>query len=456
MTVTVRPVPQRVVRNGIRPFRPVRLPANNIRPTTVQTWRPPIPEPLPPAPLIGPRGLLALGALVLAQIWGQLASRPPTSLPGDNPLGLDLGGVLPADDNTAAGVFTYEVGSGTYINSQFPSCNPGPSSNFPGLAKVTLQNVVAAEIYTPADACGTDQIAMKVTYASGAVGVLNILNSWGIKTFTAPIITAFSGPNTKPFEIPSIPVPLPNPYDPPAPEIQPAPAPETQPVPAPVPLRPLAPPTTQPGGPRPLPGAPPVIVPATPGPSAPPTPAPGRAPSTVPAPIPGASPLPNGIVPPAPTPAVPATPPDAHFPVPGAPPVTGNGPRPTPEGIAQELGRLEQKVARLSNPQTDATGDATDRIGLALKLLGDLIEFFNSITAGGGYELSSPCEVDEAGQPIPVVVNFSGAPTALGVINNKIDAVAQLLQEHKNLKQPICRQTPAVGEPVTVQFVQVN
>jgi hypothetical protein len=75
---------------------------------------------------------------------------------------------------------------------------------------------------------------------------------------------------------------------------------------------------------------------------------------------------------------------------------------------------------------------------------------------GGQYEISSPCELTEAGDRVPVVVPFSGALSSFGVLSNKMDAVAELLQAHKDLKQPICKQTPAIGEPVTVQFVQID
>jgi hypothetical protein len=136
--------------------------------------------------------------------------------------------------------------------------------------------------------------------------------------------------------------------------------------------------------------------------------------------------------------------------------VLGNGPQPKPEAIAQELGRIEQKLNILSNPNTDGMGDGSDRMALITNILGRLLEFMTSITAGGGYSLSSPCEVDEAGNPIVNVVEYGGATDALGVLSNKIDALAGVMQVHKNLKQPICKQTPAVGENVTVNFVQVD
>lgn len=456
MTVTVRPVPKRTYQNGIRPFRPV-VPTNNIRPYTLKTWRPPVPEPLPPAPLLGPKELLALGVLVggqllsrLSQLWGLFASRPPTGAPVANPLGLNLAGTIPASGNTTGAAFTYSVGPGTFVDSKtFPSCLPNAPKSFAGLAPVTLQNVVAAELQTPPDSCGVDEVRLFVTYATGATAAHVILSDFGIKSFTPTITTQFAGPS-QPFSIGSEPLPLPDGYQAPTPEVAPVPLPvrvPTIPQPDTMPV-PLPEPETLP---QPSP-----LVPITPGPAAPPATAPQVPRRTVPLPFPGATPTQDGaVVPQRPAP-VPTTPPDAHFPVPGAPPVTGNGPRPTPEGIAQELGRLEQKLARLSDPGPEGPGDGSDRLQLISDLIGRLIEFATSMTAGGGYSLSSPCELDENGNRIVSTVNYAGATNSIGVLSNKIDALAGVLQVHKDLKQPNCKQAPAVGQPVTVNFVQVD
>lgn len=456
MTVTVRPVPQRVVRNGIRPFRPV-VPTNNIRPYTLKTWRPPVPEPLPPAPLLGPKSLLALGVLVLAQIWGLLGSRPKREQQVVAPAQHQVLGTVPPPGNTVGATLLVRVRAGTWKYSNSSDCS--------AIATVTggdtnwgyIENVTSIWLVYEPGSCGPKSVEVWGTVASNADPLLlssHFSAPHGSTYLGRPIELLWQGPAAVPYDPGTEPAPLPEGYIPPsitplpvtAPPLVPQPSPKPQPLPEPLPeVQPVAPPAPVP------------VVPAAPPATQPPSPAPQLVPRrTFPIPFRETQPTQDGsLVPQAPAPAA-VTPPDAHYPVPGAPPVTGNGPRPTPEGIAQELGRLEQKVARLSNPQTDATGDASDRIGLALKLLGDLIEFFYSINAGGGYALSSPCEVDEAGNRIPVQVNYAGAPTALGVISNKLDAVAALLQVHKDLKQPICRQTPAVGETVTVQFVQVD
>ena len=241
------------------------------------------------------------------------------------------------------------------------------------------------------------------------------------------------------------------------PPLYPAAVPGTSPEPQALPP-PLVPPVPPPAIPQPLvePEEQPSVVPITPGPTTPPATVPRAPRHSVPLPLPRATPTLDGVIVPQAEPPVPATQPDAHFPVPGAPPVTGNGPRPTPEGIAQELGRLEQKLARLSDPGPEGPGDGSDRLQLLSDLIGRLIEFATSMTSGGSYSLSSPCELDENGNRIVSTVNYPGATNSLGVLGNKIDALAGVLQVHKDLKQPNCKQPAAVGQPVTVNFVQVD
>ena len=242
----------------------------------------------------------------------------------------------------------------------------------------------------------------------------------------------------------------------PLPPLLPEPLPEVAPQPEqPRPLPPLTVPT--------IPSTEPTTEP-TPGPGPSPTPTPAAPPATEPTrpvtPFPGwpvqprpdgTSTRPDGTLTPTPKPPPVKTPTGTHvidgFPMPG------NGPQPTPEGIAQELGRVEKKLARLIDTKSDAPGMPRDRLGFLLDSLETVIDFFRSITDGGEYEISSPCELDENGNRVVVKVPYPGALQSFGVLSNKIDAIAQLLQEHKNLKQPNCSTKPVLtGEWVTVNF----
>jgi hypothetical protein len=236
--------------------------------------------------------------------------------------------------------------------------------------------------------------------------------------------------------LPPLPLLIPNPAPAPTgdPSTDPQPVPEPQPAP-------------QPAGPGPgLAPAPPATLPTTP---AYPQPTPTQQPTPT-----GQETAPSGELVPLPLPVPTPTSPTAH--VINGTQVPANGPAPTLTGIAQELGRLERKSAQMLDPSRAPTGPNIDRLGLLADLLGSLVEAVFFLQQGGQYEISSPCELTEAGDRVPVVVPFSGALSSFGVLSNKVDALAELLQAHKDLKQPICKQTPAIGEPVTVNFEQVS
>jgi hypothetical protein len=167
----------------------------------------------------------------------------------------------------------------------------------------------------------------------------------------------------------------------------------------------------------------------------------------------------NGALPaPAPAP-VPTTDPGSIVPWPGAAPIPGTGPAPAPtmDGIAQELGRIERKLEVMNTP--NAPGNLVNQIGNLQDLIGPIVELILAATSGTVYTLDSPCEVDGDGNRLPaVVVEAPGGLTQFGAILNRIDALAELLQVHKDLKQPNCRgaDVPVSGEFVTVNFEQID
>lgn len=156
---------------------------------------------------------------------------------------------------------------------------------------------------------------------------------------------------------------------------------------------------------------------------------------------------------PAPTPTTDA---GSVIPWPGAAPIPGTGvaPAATLTGIAQEVGRIERKLEVMNTP--GEPGNMVDKFGDLGQLVGPLIEAIMALSSGTTYTLDSPCEVDDEGNKLPpVVVEAPGALTSFGAIVNRIDALAQLLQVHKDLKQPGCKHRPT-GEWVTVQFEETT
>jgi hypothetical protein len=157
---------------------------------------------------------------------------------------------------------------------------------------------------------------------------------------------------------------------------------------------------------------------------------------------------------PAPAP-VPTTAVDAIYPIPGAPPITANGPRATPVEMAKELGRIEQKLELMLRAGGQGGG-----LPDWLQIVGDLAKaIYNALVDGapdGSYSLSSPCELDEDGKRIIREVQIPAASDNWSRLQVRIDALAELLQVHKDLKQPNCKPKPPQGEFVTVNFEQID
>jgi hypothetical protein len=77
----------------------------------------------------------------------------------------------------------------------------------------------------------------------------------------------------------------------------------------------------------------------------------------------------------------------------------------------------------------------------------------------GGFQLQGPCDRDSEGDLLPPRVAEWGP--SLGIERNivkRIDALAELIQHHKDLRQPTCGGGGgrAVGQPVTVTFEEVE
>ena len=150
-------------------------------------------------------------------------------------------------------------------------------------------------------------------------------------------------------------------------------------------------------------------------------------------------------------PPVPTTPKDVHSIGNAGGRIAGRTMRPSPVGIAQEVGRIEQKIASMNRgfPTLGGLGDI-------LRLLLGLNELLNSQKGGTTYTLESVCEcpVDEEGceEEITEVVTPGGY--YVDEILARIDALPQLLQAHKEYKQPICNEAPCLeGDFRTISFI---
>ncbi len=164
----------------------------------------------------------------------------------------------------------------------------------------------------------------------------------------------------------------------------------------------------------------------------------------------------SGALVPAALPKLAPTAEEAHFPVPGGAAVgsIATAPPATLAGIAAEVGRIESKLNRLLNPSV--SGDASDLLQLLWQGIQALVNSLTDNRPGGQYELSSPCVLDSNDERVIYTAEFPETEDNTAAVLARLDALAALLQIHKDLKQPICHQTPAVGQPVQVQFVQIE
>jgi hypothetical protein len=194
-------------------------------------------------------------------------------------------------------------------------------------------------------------------------------------------------------------------------------------------------------------------------------------PFLIPQPGPNPSTLnPDGTPKPAPVPTPVTTPDYLEIPWPGAKPIgqPSKAPRPDLVSIARELGRQEQKMSQIG-AQTSGGGGLPGLSSL-LETISDVLEIVQQVKdllgdglpdetydyGPGSFNLAPVCERDSQGQPLPVrSVEWSGGSGKQNEINAKLNAIAELLQIHKDLRQPICRGTPPIGAGVTVTFEEV-
>jgi hypothetical protein len=396
--------------------------------------------------LIGPQGLLLLGAQVLAtlaaavaQKWGLFAGRPskmPTINQGDawatgswDPKGSNTFTFTftgPAYIDTGGGVCHLESRTLTFTKTvsggeQLFALDRGYGS-YGGCSNLEASPGSGVPNKEPIQIWGLDR--SQGLYGTRPTGVWfkDFHTLITVKSNTATSVPYPDRPTAWPAGYVPAPVPSPETLPPtPRPAI-----PGTTPLPLPVPEEPA----TEPA-PNPLPAPQPVKTPTL----------------TPPLVVPGQGTQNGALVPPTRLP-VPTTPSDAVFPIPGRPGIPGNGPAPDLTSIAQELGRIETKLHWVLNPPTGA-GDPVDWLQLA-RILWDLL---NSRTAGTTYTLTAPCDLGPDGNPLVHEVTIPDLGNQDALVE-RVDALAELLGVHQQWKQRICVGSKGtnLGAFVTVRF----
>lgn len=359
----------------------------------------------------------------------------------------------------------------------FPTKDANTVFNNMGGFSFTADNFsISCPSSTVSNGCGggteSKTVTWKVSYTVGGTTVTKYwMNGWshqgranwsGSSTWKSGVSVKVNG--TTPLQPPPLLVPKPN--------VERRPIPDTmEPLPEPIKPLPKRPPATQPKPPEtePLPEPenppdptppqrPPYAPPATPDRMFPPTPVrvPSRTPLQPPRPVPDRF-VPkqepelgnDALVKPTPKPLPPTTPQDSVKirddldPV-GSP---GQGPPPTLVGIATELGRMERKAEMmLRAPSVDVDG-LVNRIK---ELLDAMTQPEPPVYPGGAYVLAPVCDgPQEPVKTIPYPATVGDAAAILA----RVDALADLAQASKDLRQPICH-SKAVGQQLTVGFIE--
>jgi hypothetical protein len=445
MTVQVRPPVRRLAQSGFVPLR--GLPANNIRPYRPSVWTPPTPDPLPPAPFfdLSWRGV---GVFLLEQVWG-LLNAPPLTLDDPKPLAYNV-----------PGIYRFDITRNHYITGKRCSDNSSYTDSWESTDTVNFgtagNKVLSISLSAPGTSVALTCVGDDGPVVYGITGSVSTDSNPGGAPFTlepdrSPSRSAFEGSesiqitvtratvNGNELELPRQFIPAPKPVITPLPRVEPGKE-----------RRPLAPPLIPLPTPAPNPApAVPDPVPAEPGPAPAPTITPTLPPWIAPViPADGQGVTPGGVTGKSRGPVAVTNPTDV-FPIPGGAPIPANGPQANLQSIAQELGRIEQKLHQLMNP----VGNVPDW----MEQLRSLWELLNSVGNSKTYRLTEYCNPTGDPEYDPPYWDFTaaGAPSFPGIVINRLDALAEMLDQTVRVKQQVCepvRFRPQ-GDLVTVNFI---
>lgn len=114
--------------------------------------------------------------------------------------------------------------------------------------------------------------------------------------------------------------------------------------------------------------------------------------------------------------------------------------------IAAEVEKLEKKGELLLNaPPPALPSDLTDILQLVLGPIRDLVKSLMDDQPGGEYTLIAPCEINpETMEPNSYSASWDDTTDQFGAIIGRLDAIASLVQIHKDVKQPVCNSVQTV------------
>jgi hypothetical protein len=172
-------------------------------------------------------------------------------------------------------------------------------------------------------------------------------------------------------------------------------------------------------------------------------------------PIPNLQPqiTPAGQTLPAPAPAPATTPTDLRKY--GSQLITAIGVRPDLAAIAEEVGRIEQKTARMLQDRDTTPDWLNGAIGPLLNQLKDaIIDALVVDVPATVYEFEAPCDKDTNGDPVVLEQAIAAADYQPAIVA-RLDAIAEAMGVLKGWKQPMCRTSPPRSN-VTVTAYEYN
>jgi hypothetical protein len=135
--------------------------------------------------------------------------------------------------------------------------------------------------------------------------------------------------------------------------------------------------------------------------------------------------------------------------------ITSIGVRPDVVAIAEEVGRMEQKLGRLLGGM-DTTPDWLDgALGPLLNQLKDvLLDALVVDVPATVYDFEAPCDKDAEGDPLVHQAEIEAADYQPAIVA-RLDAIAAAMGILKGWKQPMCRTSPPRSN-VTVTAFEFN
>lgn len=135
--------------------------------------------------------------------------------------------------------------------------------------------------------------------------------------------------------------------------------------------------------------------------------------------------------------------------------ITIPGPGPAPQadlqGIATEVGKIERKLEIMLLKDAFQLPELPPQdLGPLFDAMQEILDILQGSYGSGAYQLVAPCQ-----EGVTATASWAAGAGQFDRLSAKVDALAAIIQAHKNQRQPTCVQGKD-GQPVTVQFQEIG